>query len=158
VVFDLGRAQRLGFAVRDGEIMLLNLKLSKLGGPLVLDVVDGYVRSRTNGVELSTRPGKVHVSGGATAEFMPGWAREQLMNAQLLAPEADLPLLDLEVIAPGLVRVQGIWMEQNTGVVITPGALAFLRADRQFPVRLMGEGEASILEYMGPVEASVFNV
>ncbi|MCI0688695.1 MAG: HNH endonuclease, partial [Sporichthyaceae bacterium] len=56
IVFDLSEHHRLSFAVRDEDIMLINLKIASVEGTPLLDVVDGYVRQRDPAIELRTRP------------------------------------------------------------------------------------------------------
>jgi hypothetical protein len=158
VLFDFGEMHRLAFAVRDSDIMLLNLKLSKRDGSPLLDVVDGYVRLRDPSIELKTRPGKVYIRGGINSEYVPEWARVQLIREDELSRLIKLPLLDIEVVEPGLVRVQGIWMKEDGGVIIRRDKLSFLQPGFNVPLSLVGEGEATQMVFVGPVGMSLFEM
>lgn len=158
VLFDFGEMHRLAFAVHDSDIMLLNLKLSKRDGSPLLDVVDGYVRLRDSSIELRTRPGKVYVRGGINSEYVPDWARMQLIREDELNRMIKLPLLDIEVVAPGLVRVQGIWMKEDGGVMIRRDKLSFLRPGFNIPVSLVGQGEATEMIFVGPIGTALFDL
>lgn len=157
VVFDFANHHRLSFTVSDGEIMLLNAKLSNLQGRTLLDVVDGYVRQRAAELQMLTRPGRVHIPASPQSA-LPGWALVSLQRGDPPGGSADPALLDLEVLEPGLVRVQGIWMDKDKGVVITHSRLSFLHRDRPRPITLIGEGKGSLLIFAGPIGTSLFNL
>jgi hypothetical protein len=158
VVFDFSKRQRLSFAVRDSEIMLLNVKISDPAGNLLLDVVDGYVRKREPSIELRTRPGAVEVPVEFDSQLIPGWVRAALLREDDRYGEYPLSLLAMEVIDRGLVRVEGLWLDTYNGVVITRERLSFVSRGRPRPVTLVGEGEKSIINYVGPIDASVFGL
>jgi len=157
LVFDMSERQRLSFAVRDNEIMLLNLKISDTQGDLLLDVVDGYVRKGSAPIRLRTRQGAVEVPGGLDSPFVPDWIRERLLRGDGRYEGVPLPLLSIEVIDRGLVRVQGIWMDADKAVVITPDRLAFVFRSRPDPLEVIGEGDNAILIWKGPIGTSMFS-
>jgi hypothetical protein len=149
--------QRLSFAVRDGEIMLLNLKISDLDGNLLLDVVDGYVRQREASIELRTRPGAIEVPAGLNSPLIPNWIRERLLRGDEDYENLPLPLLSIEVIDRGVVRVQGFWMDTDKAIVITPERLSFISLGRQDPLALAAVGDEALLIWNGPIGASLFS-
>ena len=158
VVFDMAERHRLSFAVRDNDILLLNLKLSDASGNPLLDVVDGYVRTRSGEVELRTRPGKVYVPGGFRSRFVPEWVRQQLMQEDSTNAIIKLPLLSIEVMKPGLVKVQGLWLEEDRGFIISHDKFSMLGIGRIRPVSMIGEGEDTVIYYVGPVGAALFSL
>jgi hypothetical protein len=156
-VFEFAEHHQLSFAVRDGDIMLLNVKVSSLTGEPLLDVVDGYVRQRSPSIDLQRRPGHILVpSGGINSAFIPKWARYSLLREDSNHANADLPLLSLQVIDRGLVRVEGLWFDKNRGVAITPHRLSFLVAGTPKPYSLRGQGEATVVRWVGPLNTSMF--
>lgn len=156
IVFESSEQQRLSFVVRDGEIMLLNLKISSPDGSLVLDVVDGYVRKQEPSIEYRTRPGAVEVPAGFNSPLIPGWVRASLLREDDRYGDQPLPLLALEVIDRGLVRVEGLWLDKYRGLVITRERLSFVARGRPRPITLMGAGEHTILNFVGPVDSALF--
>lgn len=158
VVFDFSERQRLAFAVRDDEIMLLNVKVSDSAGNLLLDVVDGYVRKQDESVELRARPGAIEVPAGFDSVLIPQWARSALLREDDNYSKKDLPLLALEVIDRGLVRVQGFWFTKYHGVVISREGLSFVRRGLPRPITLKGAGEDTVINWVGPVDVSLFAV
>jgi hypothetical protein len=156
VVFDFAERHRLSFALRDGDIMLLNLKISDPEGRLLIDVVDGYVRQRDPNVDFRTRPGAIRVPAGLDSPFIPCWVRSTLVNENPRWLAESLPLLALNVIDRGLVRVQGMWFDSDRGVIITPELFSFV--SRAGSRSLAGSGEQTRIHYVGPLGASMFEI
>jgi hypothetical protein len=156
IVFESSKQQRLSFVVRDGEIMLLNLKISSPDGNLLLDVVDGYVRRREPSIEYRTRPGAVEVPAGLDSSFIPGWVRASLLREDDRYGDEPMPLLALEVIDRGLVRVQGLWLDKYRGLIITHNRLSFVARGRPRPITFIGDGEETLIKYVGPVDLGLF--
>lgn len=159
LVFDFGRHNRLSFALVDNDIVLLNVKLSTYGGEPVLDVVDGYIRQRDEDITLETRPGHVRIPGSINdTRFVSDWARTSLLLEDLHYGMSGLPLLDLEVTRPGVVRVRGVWIDDDRGVVITGDRLSTLSRQRPKPITFMGDGEESVLHFQGLLGTAAFGV
>lgn len=158
VLFDMSEAHRLSFAIREGEILLLNLKISDPEGRLLLDVVDGHVRKHDTAIEFQTRQGAIQVPGGFDSPFIPEWVRERLLREDQSYTDAALPLLSIEVIDRGIVRVEGLWIEANRAVVITPDRLSFVSPGLANPLTIIGEGEETILSWEGPISTAMFKL
>lgn len=157
ILFEFAEHHQLSFAVRNHDIMLLNVKIASLNGDPLLDVVDGYVRQRSPSIELQRRPGHILVpSGGINSSFIPKWAQYSLLREDDTHANMDLPLLSLKVIDRGLVKVEGLWFDRNRGVAITPRRLSFLAAGIPKPISLVGDGEATVLQWVGPLNMSMF--
>jgi hypothetical protein len=159
-VFELGDSTKLGFTVKDGDIMLVNLAVSTIAGDEVLRVVDGHVRHEAvDPVTYERVQGHSRVTAPLSEDFMPGWAVRKLRQAEpAFASDGRLTLLDLEVLEPGLVRVQGVWATQDQPylVAVTTERLAFLHPGLPAPLALVGDGPDSCLGYEGPITASLF--
>ena len=158
--FELGPSTRLSFKLVDADVMLLDLAISTTTGAEVLRVVDGHVRHQAEEPVVYERiPGHVRVSAPTSDEFMPAWALQQLrVHEPDFASDGTLPLLDLEVLEPGLVRVQGIWNARKHVVAITTSELAFLDSSRPRPLSLTCAGADSVLFYTGPITTSLFGI
>jgi hypothetical protein len=161
-VFDLGESSRLSFRVIDGDVMLLNLAVCTTAGVELLRIVDGHVIHEAEPpVDYQRVPGRVKVTAPVTADFVPTWItpilREPRTAAGAFDPEfgADgrYTVLDIEVLEPGLVRVQGLWSAPGCAVAITREALAFLDISRDWPFAMAGGG--TIL-FTGPLTTSLF--
>jgi len=159
--FDLGPSTRLSFRIADADIMLMNMAISTTAGSEVLRVVDGHVRHQAEEpVRYERVPGHVRVTAPISNDFMPDWALSRLRRQEPnFASDGTLPLLDVEVMEPGLVRVQGIWNAPNHVVAITEERLAFIdpnHPNQQGIVALLGTGPDTVLDYVGPITTSLF--
>lgn len=157
-VFDLGPSTKLKFQLQDEDIMLINLAVSNAAGEEILRVVDGHVRHAAAPPVIYERvPGRVRLTAPADDELMPDWAMSKLREQEPdFAADGRITLLDLEVLKPGLVRVQGIWNDQRQVVAITNSALSFIDPTRERPISLMGHGEKSVLRYTGSITTALF--
>lgn len=156
VIFDLAARHRLSFAVRDGDIMLLNLRVSSAAGEILVDVVDGYIRTRKPSIDLRSRPGQIIIPAGFHSDLVPEWVRRKLINEDPFYGIEGMPLLQIRVVRPGLVRVNGIWCDESTAVIATNTRLSFVDRIRQGPITFVGEGEQTILHYAGTVGLPLF--
>lgn len=156
VVFDLSPMHKLSFAVRDNDILLLNVKLASPDGKPLLDVVDGYVRKRADDVELRSRSGKVEVPGGLQSPYVPRWLRPLLTREDPFYATLRLPLLSLEVMDRGLVRVHGLWLTGDRGIVVTRDRLWWVAEGMPRPLSLSGAGESTVMHYVGPLGGALF--
>ena len=109
-VFDLGHS-RLSFRIADGEIMLVDLVVSSADGREILRIVSGHVKHEAEEpLRYERTPGHIRLTAPVADEYMPDWALRQLrVHVPAYANDGQLTLLDLEVIEPGLVGVEGIW-------------------------------------------------
>jgi HNH endonuclease len=158
-VFELGASSKLSFRLTNGDIMLLNLSVSTLARREVLQVIDGHVRHQADeSIRYERVPGHIRLTTALTSEYIPTWAVKQMRRHEPdFASDDRLTLLDLEVLEPGVVRVQGVWSKNYRAIiVITPMTLSFLRPDLERPISLAGAGVDSVLHYVGPLTTALF--
>ena len=158
IVFQLSQNNLLKFRVLDDNIMILNLKIADTKGKKVLWVVDNYVRSKPfPDIEFLQVPGHIQVNVPANEQFIPlDILRKMRIQEKDYGEDGSIPALDLEVLRPGLVRVQGLWVENDKAVIITKERLSFIRPELRQPLSMTGEGEKSILMYVGPITRAMF--
>lgn len=119
-VFELGDTNRLSFRIADEDVLLMNLAVSTTRGDEVLRVVDGHVRHEAvDPVRYERVAGHVRVTAPVSHEFIPDWAIERMRRLETgFGATGSLPILDIEVLEPGLVRVQGVWNASSKDAVI----------------------------------------
>jgi hypothetical protein len=122
--------------------------------------VDGYVRVDPDAdVEYRSVPGRHSITAPNHARFLPNWALRCVQgNEPGYRPADRVKVLDLEVAGPGVVRVEGIWLERFHGVIITSQMLHFVQADPKLArsIAFSGAGVDSVLHYTGPITAALF--
>lgn len=158
IVFALSNTNHLSFRVLDQDLLQLNARLLDNRGHELCRVVHNHVRVASDSrIAFDYRPGRSRITLPSASEFLPEW-----MIAQVRAQDPDfaadgkLVALDLQVLKPGLVRVQGCWPDGDRGVVITERALSFCTRGKPQPTSLVGDGEASVLLYAGPITQALF--
>jgi hypothetical protein len=158
VVLELSNFNHLKLRVLDGDLLQVSVRLHDSKGKEILRVVENHVRvSRSNIAKFDYRAGRVRVTVSETADFVPAWIVEQMrVRNPAFASDGFIVALDLEVIKPGLVRVQGCWPDVDVGVVITQDLLAFCTRGEDKPLTFIGAGEGSVLLYIGPITRSMF--
>ena len=98
-LFDLDASGALSFGVRDGDVMVLNLRLADTSGNEIVRVVDGHVRVRDGSpITVERRTGEILISAPLTGEYVADWAIDPLWNGD---PPTSVCLLGLRVEAPG---------------------------------------------------------
>lgn len=151
-VFELSNTNHLKIRVLDGDLLQVSARLLDQMGNELLRVVENHVRvTKDPRISFDYRAGRVRVIVPATDAFAPTWLVDQIRSQDAsYAADGRITALDIEVLRPGLVRVQGCWPDGNVGVVITEKALSFCVLGRREPTSMVGAGEDSVLLFMGP--------
>jgi hypothetical protein len=161
VVFQLGPTNTLSFRVEDEDLLMLNLGVTDTAGQDLLRVTDNHVRQiDSETITYERVPGHVRVTAELGPEIVPTWAIDRLRKFEPdYGTDESVVVLDLEVLEPGLVGVQGIWtVGDDRVIIITKRAMSFLSPWRPRPISLAGEGVDSLLRYGGPLTTALFNV
>ncbi len=142
-MFQLSQNNSLKFRVLDDDIMMLNLKMADTNGKEVLRVVDNHVRSTPSpDIKFLQVPGHIQVNVPANEQFIPlDILRKMQIQEKDYGADGSITALDLEVLRPGLVRVKGLWVENDKAVIITKERLSFIRPELSQPLSMIGEGE-----------------
>ena len=120
-VFELSSTNKLSFRIVDGDIFLVNLRITTVAGQEVIRVMDNSLKPHIEGpLKYNRRPGKIRITAPVDPDFLPIWALKALRVQEPNYPQdRQLILLDIEVIELGLVRVQGIWAENRIPTTVT---------------------------------------
>lgn len=158
VVFELSNSNQLKLRVLDQDLLMVSARLQNQHGEEILRVVENHVRvARSNSICFDYRPGRARVTVPATDEFAPQWLIDQVrFQDPSFASDGWVVALDIEVVKPGLVRVQGCWPDGSVGVVITDRAFSFCTRGLREPVSMVGAGEDTVLVYAGPITSALF--
>lgn len=158
-VFEFSPCNKLSFRLVDEDIFLINLNISNCKGQELLKVIENHVKYNISApLEYERRPGKIRIMAPALEEYMPLWIISQIYK---LEPEffieGRFPIIDIEIVKPGLVRVQGLWINNLSAVCVSKTYLSFFRHGRP-PINIQGDGEDSIFQYSGSITSSLFGV
>lgn len=157
-VFALSNSNHLTFRVLDQDLLQVSSRLLDQHGNELLRVVENHVRvAKDRRMAFDYRAGRARITVPVAEDFVPSWLLEQVRTQDPeFAADGRIVAMDIQVLKPGLVQVQGCWPDGNVGVVITDKALSFCVRGQQQPTSLVGEGEGSVLVYAGPITKALF--
>jgi hypothetical protein len=159
-VFELSEHNALSFRVEGDDILLASLRITSASGEEVVSVDSNNLRHSPR-ADISYRriPGRIEIYVPASEEFIPAWALAQKRFREKFYGLGDrVKYLGLRVVKPGLLRVEGVWAEDERVVIISDRSLSFCRPGLREPISLVGEGESSILHWAGPINSSMFGI
>jgi len=158
IVFKLSPNNQLSFRIEDEDIFLINLMVSTINGKVIFKVIDNHIKYDEKGSwKYSRRPGKFRMIAPPTQDFIQPWALEKMRKHEPdYATNEELVLLDLEVLEPGLVKVQGVWNEKNRVIIITQDQISFVSPHREEPLSIRGAGADTVLNWEGPITDAMF--
>ncbi len=132
VAFQLSNSNRLGFKVEDTDTLLLNVSLQDRQGKLTLKVTDNRVRvSNDESITFEHRMGRVLVTAPICDRYISTHCLLAMREVEPDFASGDrIVILDAEVIAPGRIKVLGIWHEGDKFIVITALGVNFVSPGR----------------------------
>lgn len=149
---------KLSLAVRENELAILNLKTVDSDGNPVLDVVDNYVRQRNPDIIIDSRPGRYKITATDYDKFYPKWIQEILSKGPSHTDPEHFGILDIAVIAPGEVRIQGVLLGDTGALAIDENRILLISRKLGVSIGMAVEepGRATMM-IMGPIDKSVFS-
>ncbi|CRN08023.1 MULTISPECIES: HNH endonuclease signature motif containing protein [unclassified Pseudomonas] len=157
-VFELWPNNRLSFTINNTWLQV-NATISDSSGKSIASVIDNHLTGNVcMGVELIQRPGKFQLLVPTKKFYLPA---EHVIMMRTVSPNygegEKITAIDLEVIAPGLIKIQGFWNHGKESVVITDEAISFCRPGLRQPISLVGDGEDTTVVYDGPIGGALFS-
>jgi HNH endonuclease len=157
-VFELSNSNSLEFSILDQDILQISAKILDQQGHELLRVVNNHVRVPKDTRNMfDYRAGRARITVPATENFAPGWLIDQVrVQEPDFAADGHIVAMDIQVLKPGLVQVQGCWPDDNVGVVITDKALMCCVRGNQRPSSMIGAGENCGIICRGPITKKLF--
>jgi hypothetical protein len=170
-IFDMSMGNRLAFRVVDGDILLVNLRISGLEGREIARFVDGHIRFDEKAVRYETRKGRHRFTTPTKGGLIPAWIIEQYKSQsgpEKLFDGDETTILDTEVVRPGLVQVRGIWVEAERALVVGDDYLSIWQPENGGFFHLKGYGDnigeqknldkLPIIQHDGPLDCSTLSM
>jgi len=144
-VFQVSMNNKLKFRIVDGDILMLDLKIISASGNEILRVIDNHIKHEKDPlVEYKQIPGQIQIVVPNDSKYVPKWVIEAAQKYEPGFGTAEqIPIVHIEVIRDGVVRMQGIWIENEKAIVCTSERLVFCRPNRNNEIT--GAGEETIL-------------
>ena len=151
MAFKLSPTSYANLSLEDDEITLLDLTISSVrGAELVKIAKSGHYKAiEHEDVAVDARPGALRVTVSCSPEFVPEWLIWAINATNQDFIHEPVTMFSVEVIEPGLIRLEGIWADSSRAVVVTKSELVFYSRGRPDPLRMFGDGKDSVLRFEG---------
>ncbi len=140
LLLHLSERNHLSFKIVNGSILLLDLAMSNPRSVPLLTVTDSHtLTSNDPAVRCDARPGRIRVTTPATTDYLDAVTLAVCKEPDVgLVTDGLLTLADLQVVAPGTVKLTGVWAESGIAVVAARDLLLFRRLGTEGFGRLIG--------------------
>lgn len=155
-VFDLSKNNKLSFKIEWDDLYQLNAEIKTRQG--IFKVVNNSLKTEIKKpFNYKFRKGKYQVTVPINTGLLPDWAIQQIREKdQSFAIDNQLILLDIEVVEPGTVKVQGIWEEESYILVVTCKLAAIVRLNQTYIQFMMVSGDGYTNFINRSVDKSLF--
>lgn len=157
-VLELSKSSHLKLRILDDDILQISLSLIDGNGLELLRVIENNVRVQPRqDVKFEYRAGRARVTVPATDTFVPSWLVKQVRrHTPSFASDGEIVAVDIEVLKPGHVRIQGCWADVDEGIVISEERLSFCNQALREPLSLMTDGGLATFRWIGPINKPMF--
>jgi len=153
-VFKLSNSNKFTFKVSgDGDIFLANCTIKDLSGAYLVRAFDNHFKiKRDKIITVDQRTGKIRVTVLDANRYLPAWTLKIMWRALPdFVHNNRTTVFDLEVIRPGVVRLQGVFVADDAVLAITDEKIYVLRPELNGPVAFVGQGEGTEIRLSGPI-------
>jgi hypothetical protein len=145
-VFKLSNSNKFTFKVSgDGDLFIDNCTIKDLSGAYLVSAFDNYFKiKRDKVITVDQRTGKIRVTVLDANRYLPAWTLKIMWRALPdFVHNNRTTVFDLEVIRPGVVRLQGVFVADDAVLAITGEKIYVLRPELNGPVAFVGQGEST---------------
>jgi hypothetical protein len=159
IVFTLSNTNKFRFKIRgDGDIFLASCTIRDLSGAYLVRVFDNHFKIKNDRMlTVDQRPGKIRVMVCDAENYLPSWTLKIIRKSQ---PEFvrnnRIVVLDIEVIRPGVVRLQGVFVADDAVLAITEETVFIMRPEINGMVAFVGGGEGTEIRLSGPITRAAY--
>ncbi|WON74157.1 HNH endonuclease signature motif containing protein [Nitrosospira sp. Is2] len=151
-VFKLSNRNRLEMRILDDDLLQLSTRLYTGKGEEVLRVVENHVRVRDSDVIFDSRPGHVRVMVPANERYLDKLVVDHIRGFDpTYAAEDKIVAIDIEVVAPGLIRIQGYWPSDEVTIVIDQNSMFIYRPNPPGAIAIRGYQRRAQFIHDGPI-------
>jgi hypothetical protein len=157
-VFELSNANHVELRVLDDDILQVSARLEDTRGNEVLRVVENHVRTPPGrDIEFIFQAGHVRITVPATDVYVPAWLTGAMREQTFFIKDGRVVALDLKVLEPGVVKIEGVWSAPEGAVVISTEGISFCRPEWEGPKTLVGAPEGgTVFQFNGPITSKLF--
>jgi hypothetical protein len=159
-VFKLSNANTFSFRILDGDIFISSGLLQDLSGRTIVRISENYIYADpAAGQSVARRAGKFCVTTSVRQKYLPSWLfRKNLRELPEFMIGDAMTIFDLEVVRPGVVRLQGVFVAPDAVFAITESKITILRPELDGVLNIVGAGEGTVIRATGPITPVAFQV
>ncbi len=139
---------------------MANCVVKDLSHKVLVTILENHVIIKNDkSLAVKRRPGKISITIPDANKYLPLWVSKVMWRALPDFVNGNKStILDIEVMRPGVVRLQGVFVAKDSAFVITNSKIYVLRPEIGGPVALVGQGESTIIKVSGPITTAVFQL
>jgi len=159
LIFELANGSNLALRVLNNKRLQINATIYDQEKCEILKVTENHVDVEKEGVELKQRKGRIQITVETKRNYIPEWVIFQMRKFQRkdFGKSDRIKILDIEVIKPGFIKIEGIWANNEKAVIITNKELIFCPVPPWAPTNFVGAGEKTVFTYDGPISTGMFD-
>lgn len=152
-VIDLSSGNHLRATVIDGDMLQASIKIRGTEGTELLRVVNNFVRVASDpDVEYQRLPGRAIIKAPISEKYLPQHVvRQMRLGHPDYGLDGRVTFLDVEVIRPGVIKVDGIWTSQEGTIVVHRGAMVLCSPGARGCVAIQCQDPKGKFVVRGPV-------
>ena len=156
--FKMSNSNQFGFKVLGNDIFLANCEVRNLDGKILVQILENYVTiERRKSIKVERRTGKISVRIVNSVQYLPEWLISMPLKEPLeFVSDNGLMAFEIEVVRPGVVRIQGAFVADDAVFVITQSKLLIYRPEINGAVSIIGSGETTIIN--GTITRAAFQL
>lgn len=158
ILFSLSPEQYLEFEVKD-DFLNISTQITDRDGNVLIRVTNNNITAKSGGHVNVERPypGRFRVTVPTEIFLLPAHALIKMRKLESNYAKDDIvTALDIAVVKPGIVKIEGFWKKENRVVVSSENHLAFIDLHREAPISFRGDGEMACIVYGGPIDEALF--
>ncbi|HBO1420011.1 HNH endonuclease [Pseudomonas aeruginosa] len=158
-IFSLSDEQYLKFEVKDEFLNISTQIIGRDAQPLIRITNNNITANASNQVKVERpHPGRFRVTAPANITALPAYAIFKMRKVDKEFLKSGIAtLLDIAVIKPGVVKLEGFWIKKNTTIISSGNCLSIVDLYREAPISFFGEGEKTVLVYTGPIDQAILD-
>ncbi len=156
-ILNIANDQHLTFEVED-DFLIVSTEIKNENGETLVKISNNNITSQAREpLKIEQYPGRFKITTTADTLILPAYALVKMRkNEPDYAANDIVTIIDIQTIKPGHVKVEGFWRKDNKTIIATPKSLNFIELHGE-PQQMLGEGEDSVLIFMGSINEALFN-
>ncbi len=144
-LFELIPSVKIDFNTQGNKISLVDISITDIEGNVALVVLSNYIEVRDEELDCEERKGHIRITTKNINKFLPKDYVQKMRDEDSGFANDKLVVLELEVLGPGQLAINGCWYNEGQAVVMTDNGLTFVPQMASF----VSNDSSCVLRYSG---------